>query len=128
LNAEERDISQSPVSPSQLAELIIRIKEGTLSSKMAKEVFDHLWRGEQGIDAIIELMGGTQVSDQGILSTMIDGIIADNSQQVNNYRNAAMDKRPKMMGFFVGQVMKVSKGKANPQLVSQLLQKKLNNG
>ncbi|MBT8125001.1 MAG: Asp-tRNA(Asn)/Glu-tRNA(Gln) amidotransferase subunit GatB, partial [Gammaproteobacteria bacterium] len=128
LNAEEKTIAESPLSPDQLAELITRIKDGALSSKMAKEVFDHLWQDEKAnVDKIIEAMGGGQVSDQEALNAIIDEVITTSRQQTDNYRNADEKKRPKMMGYFVGQVMKASKGKANPQLVNQLLQEKLNN-
>ena len=126
LNTEEKTIAESPLSPNQLAELIARIKDGALSSKMAKDVFDHLWKdAKASIDSIIQHMGGGQVSDRETVSAIVDEIIANSAQQVDNYRNADEKKRPKMMGYFVGQVMKASKGKANPQLVNQLLREKL---
>lgn len=127
LNTHELSIQNSPVSAEQLAGVISRIKDKTISNKIAKQVFDALWN-KDGADAdtIIEDKGLKQVSDTGALGAMIDDVIAANQKQVENYRNADADKRPKMLGFFVGQIMKASKGQANPQLVNQLLQEKLN--
>jgi aspartyl-tRNA(Asn)/glutamyl-tRNA(Gln) amidotransferase subunit B len=125
LNAEDKTPSQSPVRSGQLAELIERIKNGTISSKMAKEVFDNLWQGIGSVDQIIEQMGGGQISDVAALETIVDNVIAANPQQTDNYRKATEDKRPKMLGFFVGQIMKQTQGKANPQQVNELLLKKL---
>ena len=126
LNAEEISISQSPVSPEQLAGMIVRINDNTISSKQAKQVFDGLWNSEgESADALIEAKGLKQVSDTNALATMVDEVIANSAQQVDNYRRSDPDKRPKMMGYFVGQIMKISKGKANPQLVNQLLKEKL---
>lgn len=127
LNAEEKSIQHSPITPEQLAGLIARIKDNTISSKIAKQVFDSLWQGEgESADAIIEAKGLKQVSDTGALGAMIDEVIANSDKQVENYRNADPDKRPKMLGYFVGQIMKASKGQANPQMVNQLLTEKLN--
>ncbi|MEO0442696.1 MAG: Asp-tRNA(Asn)/Glu-tRNA(Gln) amidotransferase subunit GatB [Pseudomonadota bacterium] len=127
LNASDIRITQSPVSAEQLAGVISRIKDKTISSKIAKQVFEGLWQGEgPSADAIIEAKGLKQVSDSGALAAMIDTVIADNATQVDNYRKADADKRPKMLGYFVGQIMKASKGQANPQMVNQLLTEKLN--
>lgn len=127
LNADEKNIDESPVSPEQLANLIERIKDNTISSKIAKQVFDALWSQEGGsADAIIEAKGLKQVSDTGALEAMVDEVIANSDAQVNNYRNADPDKRPKMLGYFVGQVMKASKGQANPKMINEILLKKLN--
>lgn len=125
LNRSDTDISKSPVSVKQLGDLILRIKDKTISGKIAKQVFEALWNGEGEVDAIIKAQGLEQVSDSGAIEAMVDEVIAANPQQVENYRNAAEDKRPKMLGFFVGQVMKLSKGKANPQQVNELLLSKL---
>ena len=127
LNAQEQLITHSPVSPEQLANLITRIKDNTISSKIAKQVFDALWQGEgASADAIIESKGLKQVSDSGAIEAMIDEVIANSDAQVNNYRNADPDKRPKMLGYFVGQVMKASKGQANPKMINDILLQKLN--
>ncbi|AFV00624.1 Asp-tRNA(Asn)/Glu-tRNA(Gln) amidotransferase subunit GatB [Simiduia agarivorans] len=126
LNAEDKTLRQSPVSAEQLGGMIARIKDGTISSKQAKEVFDGLWAGEGDADSIIEARGLKQVSDTGALEAMADDVIAASPKQVENYKNADEDKRPKMLGYFVGQIMKASKGQANPQAINEILLKKLN--
>ncbi|MBB3169171.1 aspartyl-tRNA(Asn)/glutamyl-tRNA(Gln) amidotransferase subunit B [Simiduia aestuariiviva] len=126
LNAAELTLNASPVSAQQLGGMIGRIKDGTISSKQAKEVFDAMWAGEGDADTIIEQRGLKQVSDTGALEAMADEIIAASPKQVENYKNADADKRPKMLGYFVGQIMKASKGQANPQAINDILLKKLN--
>lgn len=127
LNADEKTMANSPVSPEQLASLIERIKDNTISNKIAKQVFDSLWQEEETtVDAIIESKGLKQVSDTGALEGMVDEVIANSAAQVDNYRKADADKRPKMLGFFVGQIMKASKGQANPKMINEILVKKLN--
>ena len=125
LNREELSIAQSPVSAEQLAGLIARIKDNTISSKIAKQVFEAIANGEGDADTVIEKRGLKQVSDTGAIEKMVDDVIAASGAQVENYRNADEAKRPKMMGYFVGQIMKVSRGQANPQLINQILKKKL---
>ncbi len=125
LNAEDKDISDSPVSAEHLGELIQRLKDGTISSKIAKQVFEACWNGEGSPDRIIEAQGLKQMSDSGELEKIVDQVIADSPAQVEDYRNADDAKRKKKIGFFVGQVMKATQGKANPQQVNQLLQQKL---
>ena len=125
LNKQDLSIEQSPVTPIQLAGLITRLKDGTISSKIAKTVFEAMTQGEGDADAIIEARGLKQVSDTGALEKMVDDVIANNQAQVDNYRSADPDKRPKMLGFFVGQIMKASKGQANPQAVNEILRNKL---
>ena len=102
-----------------------RIDDGTLSSKMAKTVFEGLWAGEPDVDRIIEDRGLKQVSDSGALETIVDELIANNPAQVDQYRAADEGKQKKLIGFFVGQAMKASKGQANPQMLNQLLKQKL---
>lgn len=126
LNRTEQSIQQSPITPELLAGLVIRIKDGTLSSKIAKQVFDAMTNGEGDADTIIETKGLKQVSDTGALEKIIDDILAANQAQVDAYRAAEEAKRGKMVGFFVGQAMKASKGQANPQALNELLIKKLN--
>ena len=126
LNSEEILIQQCPVSAEQLAALIKRISDNTVSNKMAREVFDAMWQGEGEPDSIIEARGLKQVSDSGAIETMVDEVIANSARQVENYRNADDKKRPKMLGYFVGQIMKASKGQANPQQVNEILLNKLN--
>jgi aspartyl-tRNA(Asn)/glutamyl-tRNA(Gln) amidotransferase subunit B len=125
LNAEEKAIAACPVSAAHLAELIARLKDNTISSKIAKQVFEACWNGEGSPDQIIEARGLKQVSDSGALQKMVDQIIADNAAQAEAYRAADEAKRKKMFGFFVGQAMKASQGKANPQQLNELLQKAL---
>ena len=126
LNRSDLDIAQSPVTADQLGTLIARIKDGTISGKGAKDVFRVLFDKEgDDVDTIIDTRGLKQVSDTGAIEKIVADILAANPQQVENYRAAAADKRPKMLGFFVGQIMKASKGQANPGLVNELLLKKL---
>jgi len=126
LNAEDIAIQDCPVSAEQLAGMIARLVDGTISSKMAKEVFDAMWNGEGSADDIIEARGLKQVSDSGAIEALVDEVIANSPQQVDNYRSADEAKRPKMLGYFVGQIMKASKGQANPQQVNEVLLRKLN--
>jgi len=126
LNSADLSVKQSPVSAEDLAQLITRIKDGTVSGKMAKDIFEALWNKKGNVDDIIKQQGGGQISDSGALEKIIDQVIAASPQQTDNYRKATEDKRPKMLGYFVGQVMKLSQGKANPQQVNDLLLKKLN--
>ncbi len=121
LNRDNRDISASPVSATQLAGLLRRIQDQTLSGKLAKDVFEALWAGEGEVDAIIDQRGLRQITDSSAIETVIDDVIAANPEQLAQYR-AGKDK---LFGFFVGQVMKLSKGKANPQQVNDLLRAKL---
>ncbi|QFY89551.1 Asp-tRNA(Asn)/Glu-tRNA(Gln) amidotransferase subunit GatB [Magnetovirga frankeli] len=125
LNKEAKDISASPVSAEALGGLIQRILDNTISGKLAKQVFEALWAGAASADAVIEEQGLRQITDSGAIEAIVDQVIAANPKQVDNYRAADESKRPKMLGFFVGQVMKQSQGKANPQQVNQLLQAKL---
>ncbi|MGQ9426191.1 Asp-tRNA(Asn)/Glu-tRNA(Gln) amidotransferase subunit GatB [Gilvimarinus sp. F26214L] len=125
LNQTETPIERSPVSAEALAGLIKRIADNTISSKIAKQVFAAMWSGEGDADAIIEKRGLKQVSDTGALEKMVDEVIANSPQQVENYRKADEAKRPKMLGYFVGQIMKASRGQANPQAVNEILLKKL---
>ncbi len=126
LNKDGVDIEQSPVSAAQLGGLITRIKDNTISGKIAKMVFEALAAGEgDSADAIIEAKGLKQVTDSGAIESMLDEVLAANAAQVEQYRASDEAKRGKMFGFFVGQAMKASKGKANPGQVNELLKKKL---
>jgi len=122
LNAGEMAITAVPVQPAQLAALIGRIADGTISNNAGKQVFDALWTGEgQSVDAIIEAKGLKQMSDSGALEKIIDEVIAANADNVAQYK-AGKDKA---FNALVGQVMKASKGKANPQQVNELLKARL---
>ena len=126
LNKHAIDITHSPVSAQQLGELIARIKDQTISGKIAKQVFELMWQGRGRADEIIAAEGLQQVSDSGAIEAMVDEIIVNSSAQVAQYRAAEADKRKKLIGYFVGQVMKASQGQANPAQVNQILAKKLN--
>ncbi|WP_246068416.1 Asp-tRNA(Asn)/Glu-tRNA(Gln) amidotransferase subunit GatB [Microbulbifer harenosus] len=126
LNREDKSIVDSPVPAEHLASLIARIKDNTISSKIAKQVFEAMANGEGDADTVIEAKGLKQVTDTGAIEKLVDDVLAANGAQVENYRSADPDKRPKMMGFFVGQIMKASKGQANPQMINEILQQKLN--
>ncbi len=121
LNKAELDIADSPVGAEQLARLLQRIQDKTISGTIAKQVFEAMWAGDGDADQVIEARGLQQITDTGAIEAMIDSIIAANPQQVEQYRAG----KEKVFGFFVGQVMKQSQGKANPQQVNALLREKL---
>ena len=123
LNRQELDIAQCPVTPQGLAALINRIIDGTLSNKIARDVFAAMWEGEHNgsPDAIIEARGLKQISDSGAIATMIDEVLAAHPAIVEEFRAG----KQKAFNSLVGQVMKAAKGKANPQQVNDLLKEKL---
>jgi aspartyl-tRNA(Asn)/glutamyl-tRNA(Gln) amidotransferase subunit B len=121
LNKENLDITESKVSAPQLAGMLRRISDNTISGKIAKTVFEAMWAGEGDADNIIEQKGLKQVTDSGAIEKLIDDVIANNPKQLEQYRAG----KEKLFGFFVGQVMKISKGKANPAQLNELLKKKL---
>ena len=125
MNRDEISTDNIAVTPEQLALLVSRIDDGTLSSKMAKTVFEGLWQNEGDVDTIIEARGLKQVSDTGELEAMVDELIANSPEQVAQYRAAEPDKQKKLIGYFVGQAMKASKGQANPQVINEILRNKL---
>jgi aspartyl-tRNA(Asn)/glutamyl-tRNA(Gln) amidotransferase subunit B len=121
LNRDGIEIERSPVSSTALAGLLRRVADGTISGKIAKDVFEAMWAGGGDADAIIDARGLRQISDSGELQRIVDGIIAANPGQVAEYRAG----RDKLFAFFVGQVMKQTQGKANPAQVTEILRKKL---
>jgi aspartyl-tRNA(Asn)/glutamyl-tRNA(Gln) amidotransferase subunit B len=122
LNAGELGIEQSAVSVLQLAGLIARIADGTISNNAGRQVFEALWNGDgQDADALIEAMGLKQMNDAGALEAIIDAVIAANADNVAQFKAG----KEKAFNALVGQIMKASKGKANPQQVNDLLRKKL---
>ncbi len=121
LNRDNLDIAQSPVSATALAALLNRITDNTISGKIAKEVFEAMWAGEGEADAVIERKGLVQITDTSAISNVIDEVIAANPTQLAQYRSG----KDKLFGFFVGQVMKQTQGKANPAQVNDLLKAKL---
>ena len=126
LNNEDLSVANSPVNAEQLGELIIRIADNSISGKMAKQVFDGIWAGEGDADHIIEQRGLKQVSDSGALEQLVADVLAANQAMVDDYINSDESKRKKKLGGFMGQIMKASKGQANPQQVNQILANKLN--
>ncbi|WP_241085575.1 Asp-tRNA(Asn)/Glu-tRNA(Gln) amidotransferase subunit GatB [Candidatus Vondammii sp. HM_W22] len=125
LNREGKTITACPVTAEMLGGLLCRISDNTISGKIAKQVFESIWAGEGSADEVIEAKGLKQITDSGAIESIVDEVLAANAGQVESYRKADEKKQSKMLGFFVGQVMKVSKGKVNPQQVNELLQKKL---
>ncbi len=121
LNKNQLDIEGSPVSAQDLSQLVARIGDDTISGKIAKDVFKAMWAGEGSADDIIESKGLKQVTDMGAIEVIIDEIIANNAPQVEQFKSG----NEKILGFFVGQAMKASQGKANPKLLNQLLREKL---
>jgi len=122
LNNDALEITESPVNAEMLIGLIKRISDKTISGKIAKEVFQALWAGEgKTADEVIDSKGLKQITDSGAIEAIIDEIMANNEGQVEQYRSG----KEKVFGFFVGQVMKASQGKANPAQVNELLKKKL---
>jgi aspartyl-tRNA(Asn)/glutamyl-tRNA(Gln) amidotransferase subunit B len=120
LTAGGIEIENSPIFPGQLAELVQLIEEGVISSKIAKDVFERMWLGEGSASEIVEKQGLKQVSDTGALEGIIDKLIAENPAQA-----AQVKEKPQAIGWFVGQVMKATGGKANPGAVNQMLKAKL---
>lgn len=127
LNKDNLEIEQSPVSAQHLGEMILRLKDGTINGKAAKTVFAAMAEGEGTPDEIIKAKDLVQNTDSGAVEKLLDEVLAANAEQVEQYRAADEAKRGKMFGFFVGQAMKASKGRANPGQVNELLKKKLEN-
>ena len=121
LNNKNLEISESPISSKNLAKLINLIKDGTISGKIAKTIFELMMDSDKDPQKIVEEKGLKQESDPKALEALIDKIIVDNPDKVKEYKSG----KEKLFGFFVGQAMKDSNGKANPQLVNDILKKKL---
>jgi aspartyl-tRNA(Asn)/glutamyl-tRNA(Gln) amidotransferase subunit B len=121
LNEEGKDAGQSAVGPNALGRLLARIQDGTISGKIAKEVFDAMWAGEGDPDAIVEKRGLRQISDAGALEAIVAEVVAANPRSVEEFRAG----KERALNALVGQVMKATQGKANPQQVNDLLKKKL---
>ncbi|NOY16714.1 MAG: Asp-tRNA(Asn)/Glu-tRNA(Gln) amidotransferase subunit GatB [Gammaproteobacteria bacterium] len=121
LNRNAIRITESPVTATMLGQLLTRIDDNTISGKIAKEVFEAIWRGEGNADEIIEKCSLKQISDNSTIEPVIDEILSNNPNQIEQYKAG----NGKLLGFFVGQVMKATQGKANPKQVNELLRKKL---
>jgi aspartyl-tRNA(Asn)/glutamyl-tRNA(Gln) amidotransferase subunit B len=120
LTAAGTPISESPIAPDEISELVALIEEGVISSKIAKDVFERMWAGDGRPRAVVEAQGLQQVSDTGALEALVEQLIAENPDQA-----AAVREKPQAIGWFVGQVMKATGGKANPGAVNQILRSKL---
>ncbi|MBJ7549572.1 Asp-tRNA(Asn)/Glu-tRNA(Gln) amidotransferase subunit GatB [Marinomonas ostreistagni] len=125
LNTEGKEITESAVTAEQLGGLLVRIEDNTINGKTAKNVLQSMWEGEGSADEIIEAKGLKQVTDTGAIESMIQGVLDANAAQVEQFRASDEDKQKKMIGFFMGQVMKASQGKANPGMVTPILNKLL---
>ena len=115
------EITDSPIGPEDLATLVTRIVDGTLSGKMAKEIFDAVWRREGDPDSVIAKRGLAQITDADAIDALVDEVVAAYPEQVEQFRAG----KTKVLGFFVGRIMKMTRGQANPKLVDQLLRRKL---
>ena len=121
LNKHDLAIVDAPVTPQRLGTLLLRIHDKTISGKIAKDVFHDMWNEDQDPDAIIESKGLKQITDSGAIEAMVDSVLADNPSQLAEFRAG----KTKLLGFFVGQVMQRTQGKANPGQVNQILKQKL---
>ena len=121
LNSENLNIRDSKVSSDKLGQLILRIEDGTISGKIAKDIFEKMWISGKEVDEIIKDEGLEQVTDDKQIEAMIDEVIKSNPEQLEQYRSG----KDRLFGFFVGQVMQASKGKANPKQVNDILKSKL---
>lgn len=121
MNAAGLEIDEIPVQPAQLAQLLALIDQGTISGKIAKTVFEEMFSTGKDPEAIVKEKGLVQISDEGLIDKVVEEVIAANPKSVNDYRNG----KKQALGFLVGQVMKATKGKANPGLVNKLLQQRL---
>lgn len=121
LNSAQQDVLQSPVDPTMLGEMILLINDGTISGRIAKTVFEAMWRGEGGAREVIDTHDLTQLSDSGALEKAVAEVLNNCPEQVTQYQAG----QTKVLGFLVGQVMKLTSGKANPQKVNEILQRRL---
>ena len=122
MNDKNLEISQSPISAKNLSKLINLIKNDTISGKIAKKVFEEMIEGDKDPLKIIEIKGLKQQSDPKAIEELVNKVIQNNVEKVAEYKSG----KDKLFGFFVGQVMKESKGKGNPQLINKILKEKLN--
>ena len=121
LKRDEREIDQCPVTPQHLAEMLLMVREGTISGKIAKDVFEEMYRTGEEPEKIVKDKGWTQIVDEAEIEKAVEVAMKSNPKQVEDYQKG----KEKLFGFFVGEVMKQTRGKANPKLVNELLKKKL---
>ena len=124
LHREDLDITHCPIAPEDLAILVTRVADGTLSRKMGKQVFEAIWRGDGAPDSIIERQGLVQISDTETIEALVDQVISAYPDQVDQFRAG----KKKILGFFVGKVMKMTGGQANPALINRALSRRLQSG
>jgi aspartyl-tRNA(Asn)/glutamyl-tRNA(Gln) amidotransferase subunit B len=124
LKQDDREIEECPVTPKHLASMLKMIKDGVISGKIAKTVFEEMYRSGKGPEKIVQEKGLVQLTDRGEIQRVIQGVVEENPKLVEDYRKG----KEQLLGFFVGQVMKATRGKANPKLVNELLRKSLSKG
>jgi aspartyl-tRNA(Asn)/glutamyl-tRNA(Gln) amidotransferase subunit B len=128
LNSDDISLKHCPIASQQLGQLVLRVKDGTVSSSGAKKAFNALWNDTTtDVDALIDKLGLKQVSDTGALEKLVDEVLASMTDQIEQYKEADDKKRKKLMGGFMGPLMKASKGQGNPKIFNEILSKKLNN-
>ena len=125
LNREDKNISESSVTPEMLGEIILLIIDGTISNKLSKKVYEAVRDGKGRAKEVVASEELEQITDSGAIEKLVDEVIADSPAQVEQYQKSPPEKQGKLIGYFVGQVMKKSQGKANPQQVNKLLEEKL---
>ncbi|MCX7674442.1 MAG: Asp-tRNA(Asn)/Glu-tRNA(Gln) amidotransferase GatCAB subunit B, partial [Bdellovibrionaceae bacterium] len=118
---EQKELKDCPIPPQHLGAMIKKIDDGTISGKMGKTLFAHLWKTGQSPEQAIKELGLVQIQDDGAILSIIDQVLSQNPDAVTEYRSG----KTKSFGFLVGQIMKASKGQANPQKVNELLKKRL---
>ncbi|MBW2039210.1 MAG: Asp-tRNA(Asn)/Glu-tRNA(Gln) amidotransferase subunit GatB [Deltaproteobacteria bacterium] len=121
LKEDDKEVEDCPLAPQQLTEMLGLIKKGTISGKIAKTVFEEMYKTGKGASQIVKEQGLVQITDEDALTKMVEEVLESHSKEVEAYKKG----KEKLFGFFVGQVMKVTQGKANPQLVNEILKKKL---
>ncbi len=121
LNEDNREVEECPLTPAQLAEMLGLIRDGTISGKIAKTVFEEIYRTGKGAKEIVQEKGLVQIADEDAINKVVDEVLASHPKEVEAYKKG----KEKLFGFFVGQIMKATQGKANPQIVNQILKKKL---
>jgi aspartyl-tRNA(Asn)/glutamyl-tRNA(Gln) amidotransferase subunit B len=124
LNKDDREIEECPVNPQHLASMLKMIKDGVISGKIAKTVFEEMYRSGSGPEKIVHEKGLIQLTDAEEIQRIVRGVLEENPKLVEDYRKG----KEGLLGFFVGQVMKATKGKANPKLVNEILRKSLSKG
>jgi aspartyl-tRNA(Asn)/glutamyl-tRNA(Gln) amidotransferase subunit B len=121
LKEDDKEVEQSPLSPRQLAEMLKLIKDGTISGKIAKTIFEEMYKTGKGAGEIVNEQGLVQITDQGAVEQAVARVLQEHPKEAEAYKKG----KEKLFGFFVGQVMKATQGKANPQLVNEILKKRL---